>query len=89
MAVKKLIMKNLEDLKRQVESLGLEEKQAYNGMASNEAEERRIAAEAEERLAAQAEEQKIAAEKRLSSKLKSLSWNWKQEGFPNLRMMSN
>ena len=61
-------MKKLEDLKRQVESLGLDEKQRNKLITEEwcrmrEAEERRIAADAEERrLAAQAEEWRIAVE---------------------------
>ena len=70
MAAEELNMEKLEELKRQVESLGLDEKQRnklitdeWRRMREAEAEERKIAAE-ERRLAAQAEEQKIAAEGR-------------------------
>ena len=68
MAAEELNMEKLEELKRQVESLGLDEKQRnklitdeWRRMREAEAEERRIAAE-ERRLAAQAEERRIAAE---------------------------
>ena len=70
MAAEELNMEKLEELKRQVESLGLDEKQRnklitdeWRRMREAEAEERKIAAE-ERRLAAQAEERKIAAEER-------------------------
>ena len=70
MAAEELNMEKLEQLKRQVESLGLDEKQRnklimdeWRRMREAEAEERKIAAE-ERRLAAQAEERKIAAEER-------------------------
>ena len=63
-------MEKLEELKRQVESLGLNEKQRnkpitdeWRRMREAEAEERKIAAE-ERRLAAQAEKRRIAAEER-------------------------
>ena len=59
MTEKELIMEKLENLKRQVELLGLDE----CPMREAKTEEQRIAAEAEERrLAAQAEERRIAAE---------------------------
>ena len=66
MAAEELNMEKLEDLKRQVESLGLDEKQKNKLITKEwrrmrEAEERRIAAE-ERRLAAQAEERRIATE---------------------------
>ena len=79
MAAEELNMEKLEDLKRQVESLGLDEKQRNKHLTEEwrrmrEAEERRLAAQAEERriaaeveerrLAAQAEERRIAAEER-------------------------
>ena len=77
MAAEELNMEKLEDLKRQVESLGLDEKQrnklimeewcrmreAEERKLAAQAEERRIAAEAEERrLGAKAEERKLAAQ---------------------------
>ena len=68
MAAEELNMEKLEGLMRQVESLGLDEKQRnkfitneWCRMRETDAEERRIAAE-EGRLAAQAEEQKLAAQ---------------------------
>ena len=74
MAAEELNMEKLKELKRQVESLGLDEKQRnklitdeWCRMREAEAEERRIAAEVkaeERRLAAQAEERRIAAEER-------------------------
>ena len=78
-AAEELNMEKLEDLKRQVKSLGLDEKQRnklvtdeWGRMREAEAEEWKIAAE-ERRLAAQAEERRVAAEveKRLKPKLKS------------------
>ena len=70
MAVEELNMKKLENLKKQAEFLGLDEKQRnkliteeWCGMRENEAEKRRLAAQAKvQRLAAQAEERRIAAE---------------------------
>ena len=70
MAAEELNMEKLENLKRQVESLGLDETQRnkliteeWRRMREAEAEERRIAAEVEERrLAAQAEERRLAAQ---------------------------
>ena len=64
MAVEELNMEKLEDLKRQVESLGLDEKQRnkliteeWRQMGEAEAEERKLAPQAEERrVAAEAEE---------------------------------
>ena len=70
MTAEELNMEKWEDLKRQVKSLGLDEKQRNKFITEEwrrmrEAEERRITAEAEERrLAAQAEERRIAAEER-------------------------
>ena len=63
-------MEKLEDLKRQVEALGLDEKQRnkliteeWRRMRKAEAEERKLAAQVEERrVAAEAEEQRISAE---------------------------
>ena len=73
MAAEELNMEKLEDLKRQVESLGFDEKQRnkliteeLHRMREVEAEERNIAAE-EQRLASQAEERRIAAEERKAS----------------------
>ena len=70
MAAEELNMEKLEDLKRQVESLGCDEKQRnkliteeWRRMREVEAEERNIAAE-ELRLAAQVEERRIAAKER-------------------------
>ena len=67
MAAEKLIMEKLEDLKRQVESLGLDGKQRnkliteeWRRMRKSEAEERRLAAQVEERKIA-ADEERIAA----------------------------
>ena len=65
-------MEKLKDLKRQVESLGLDEKQRtkliteeWHRMRVVQTKERRVVAEAEERrLAAQDEERRIAAEER-------------------------
>ena len=78
MAAEELDIEKLENLKRQVELLGLDEKQrnklitdewrpvdAEERRLAAQTEERRIAAEAEERrLAAQAEERRVAAEER-------------------------
>ena len=68
MAAEELNMEKLEEFKRQVESLGLDEKKRnklitdeWRRMREAEAEERRIAAE-ERRLVAQAEERRVAAE---------------------------
>ena len=68
MAAEELNMKKLEELKRQVESLGLDKKQRnklitdeWRRMREAETEERRLAAQAEERRIA-AEERRIAAE---------------------------
>ena len=63
-------MEKLEDLKRQVKSLGLDEKQRnrliteeWHRMREAEAEERKLAAPAEERrIAAEAEERRLAAQ---------------------------
>ena len=70
MAGEELNMEKFEDLRRQVESLDLDEKQRNKLITEElrrmrEAEERRVTAEAEERrLAAQAEERRIATEER-------------------------
>ena len=68
MAAEELHMEKLEDLKRQAESLGLDEKQRnkliteeWRRMSEAEAEERRLAAQVDERRIA-AEERRIAAE---------------------------
>ena len=61
MAAEELNIEKLEDLKRQVESLGFDEKQ--RNKLTNEKWRRMREAEAEERrLAAQVEERRIAAE---------------------------
>ena len=70
MATEELKMDTLEDLKRQVESLGFEKKQKKKlimeecrRMREAEAEERRLTAYAEKRrIAAEAEEQTLAAQ---------------------------
>ena len=68
MAAEELNMEKLEDLKRQVESLGLNEKQRnkliteeWRQMREAKAEKRKISAE-ERRLAAQVEERRVAGE---------------------------
>ena len=62
MAVEEPNMERLEDLKRQVELLRLDEKQR-NKLITEEWCRMREAKAEEQRLAAQAEEQRIAAEK--------------------------
>ena len=70
MASEELNMEKLKDLKRQVEWLGLDEKQrnkliteGWHRLREAEAEERRLAAQAEEpRIAAEAEERWLAAQ---------------------------
>ena len=72
MSAEELNMEKLEELKRQVESLGLNEKQRnklitkeWRRMREAEAEERRLAAQAEERkiaAEAEAEERRLAAQ---------------------------
>ena len=73
MAAKEINMEKLEDLKRQVESLGLDEKQRNKLIT----EEWRRMREAEERwLAAQAEERRIMAEeRRLATQAEELNSN--------------
>ena len=63
MAAKELNMEKLEDLKRQVESLGLDEKQR-NKLITKEWHRMRETETGERRLAAPAEERRIAAEER-------------------------
>ena len=61
MAAEQLNMEKLEDLKRQVELLGLDEQQR-NKLITEECRQMREAETEEQRLAAQAEERMIAAE---------------------------
>ena len=63
MAAEELNMEKLEELKRQVESLGLDEKQR-NKLITEEWRRMREAEAEEPKLAAQAEERRIAAEER-------------------------
>ena len=63
MAAEELNMEKLEDLKRQLESLGLDEKQR-NKLITDERRRMREAEAEERRFAAQAEERRIAAEER-------------------------
>ena len=70
MAAEELNMEKLEDLKRQVESLGLDGKQRnkliteeWQRMREADAEEQRLTAQAEERrLEGEAEERRLAAQ---------------------------